>query len=129
MELHKKIRIYFLNPVSGTLIDDYSIKTKHFGVDLVCKENAIICSVSEGVIVTSDWTKETGFVIAVQHPRGFLSFYKHNSVLLKDVGEYVKGGDPIAIVGNSGELTSGPHLHFELWKNGQSVNPENYISF
>ena len=121
--------VYFLNPVSGTLIDGYNIENKHFGVDLVCKENAIICSVSEGVIVTSDWTKETGFVIAIQHPRGFLSFYKHNSVLLKDVGEYVKGGDPIAIVGNSGELTSGPHLHFELWKNGQSVNPENYISF
>ena len=121
--------IYFLNPVSGTLIDGYNIENKHFGVDLVCKENSIICTVSEGVIVTSDWTKETGFVIGVQHSRGFLSFYKHNSVLLKDVGEYVKGGDPIAIVGNSGELTSGPHLHFELWKNGQSVNPENYISF
>jgi len=129
ISLSSEPNIYFINPVSGTLIDGYNIENKHLGVDLVCKENAIICSVSEGVVVTSDWTKETGFVIAVQHPRGFLSFYKHNSVLLKEVGEYVRGGDPIAIVGNSGEFTSGPHLHFELWKNGQSLDPENYISF
>ena len=129
ISLSSEPNIYFINPVSGTLIDGYNIENKHLGVDLVCKENAIICSVSEGVVVTSDWTKETGFVIAVQHPRGFLSFYKHNSVLLKEVGEYVQGGDPIAIVGNSGEFTSGPHLHFELWKNGQSLDPENYISF
>ncbi len=129
ISLSSEPNIYFINPVSGTLIDGYNIENKHLGVDLVCKENAIICSVSEGVVVTSDWTKETGFVIAVQHPKGFLSFYKHNSVLLKEVGEYVRGGDPIAIVGNSGEFTSGPHLHFELWKNGQSLDPENYISF
>ena len=129
ISLSSEPNIYFINPVSGTLIDGYNIENKHLGVDLVCKENAIICSVSEGVVVTSDWTKETGFVIAVQHPRGFLSFYKHNSMLLKEVGEYVQGGDPIAIVGNSGEFTSGPHLHFELWKNGQSLDPENYISF
>ena len=129
ISLSSEPNIYFINPVSGTIVDGYNMESKHLGVDLVCKENAIICSVSEGVIVTSDWTKETGFVIGVQHSRGFLSFYKHNSVLLKDVGEHVKGGDPIAIVGNSGEFTSGPHLHFELWKNGQSVNPENYISF
>jgi len=129
ISLSSEPNIYFINPVRGTLIDGYNIENKHLGVDLVCKENAIICSVSEGVVVTSDWTKETGFVIAVQHPRGFLSFYKHNSVLLKEVGEYVQGGDPIAIVGNSGEFTSGPHLHFELWKNGQSLDPENYISF
>ena len=129
ISLSSEPNIYFINPVSGTLIDGYNIENKHLGVDLVCKENSIICSVSEGVVVTSDWTKETGFVIAVQHPRGFLSFYKHTSVLLKEVGEYVQGGDPIAIVGNSGEFTSGPHLHFELWKNGQSLDPENYISF
>ena len=98
VSLASEPEIYFFNPVNGTLIDGYNIESKHFGVDLVCKENAIICSASEGVVVTSDWTKETGFVIAVQHSRGFLSFYKHNSALLKDVGEYVKGGDPIAIV-------------------------------
>ena len=124
-----KVNNYFLKPLKGELIDKYSKQNKHFGVDIISREGAIISSVSEGVVVTSDWTKETGFVIAIQHSGGFLSFYKHNSALLRDVGDYVKKGDPIAVIGNSGELTSGPHLHFELWKNGESIDPENYISF
>ena len=119
----------FLSPLNGVLIDEYSKEKKHFGVDLISREGSIINSVSDGVVVTSDWTKETGFVIAIQHSEGFLSFYKHNSILLKDVGDYVKKGSAIAVIGNSGELSSGPHLHFELWKNGKSVDPENYISF
>lgn len=121
--------IHFLAPLKGEVTDGYNKDKKHFGIDVVGKKGSIITSVSDGVIVTSDWTKETGFVIAVQHSGGFLSFYKHNSKLLKEVGEFVKGGDPVCIIGNSGELTSGPHLHFELWKNGESVNPENYITF
>lgn len=129
VSVSSEVNNYFLRPLKGELIDKYNKPNKHFGVDIVSKVGAIISSVSEGVVVTSDWTKETGFVIAVQHSGGFLSFYKHNSSLLKEVGDYVKKGDPIAIIGNSGELTSGPHLHFELWKNGESVDPENYISF
>ena len=117
------------NHNASKLIDKYNKQAKHFGIDIVSKRGSIISSVSDGVVVASDWTKETGFVIAVQHSGGFLSFYKHNSILLSDVGDYVKKGDPIAVIGNSGELTSGPHLHFELWKNGESVDPENYISF
>tara|TARA_B100000683_G_scaffold235999_1_gene240255 strand:+ start:4854 stop:5699 length:846 start_codon:yes stop_codon:yes gene_type:complete len=129
VSVSSEVNNYFLRPLKGVLIDKYNKPNKHFGVDIVSKVGAIISSVSEGVVVTSDWTKETGFVIAVQHSGGFLSFYKHNSSLLKEVGDYVKKGDPIAVIGNSGELTSGPHLHFELWKNGESVDPENYISF
>lgn len=129
ISVSSEINNYFLSPLSGELIDKYNKQDKHFGIDIVSKRGAIISSVSDGVVVTSDWTKETGFVIAVQHSEGFLSFYKHSSVLLADVGDYVKKGDPIAVIGNSGELTSGPHLHFELWKNGESVDPENYISF
>ena len=121
--------VHFLPPLKGEFTNDYNKEKKHFGIDIVGKKGSVITSISDGIIVTSDWTKETGFVIAVQHSEGFLSFYKHNSKLLKEVGEFVKVGDPISIIGNSGELTSGPHLHFELWKNGESVNPENYITF
>ena len=129
ISVSSEVNNYFLRPLKGELIDKYNKQTKHFGIDILSKRGSIVNSVSEGVIVTSDWTKETGFVIAVQHSGGFLSFYKHNSSLLKEVGDYVKKGEPIAVIGNSGELTSGPHLHFELWKNGESVDPENYISF
>jgi len=98
-------------------------------VDLVSTEGSIINSIADGIVVINNWTKETGFVIGVQHSDGFLSFYKHNSKIFKNVGDFVKIGEGIAIIGNSGELSSGPHLHFELWKNGKSINPENYIIF
>ena len=81
------------------------------------------------MVVISHWTSETGYVIGVQHANGVFSLYKHNSTLFKGVGQYVSSGEAIAIIGNSGEFSSGPHLHFELWHNGAAVNPENYISF
>ena len=83
----------------------------------------------EGTVIISHWTSETGYVIGIQHKNEYFSLYKHNSVLLKSAGDMVGIGDPIAIVGNSGELSSGPHLHFELWHQGLPVNPENYILF
>lgn len=121
--------VYFFPPIVGELVHEYSAAENHFGVDVVAKKDAFISSVDDGRVVLSDWTRETGFVIGVQHRGGFLSLYKHNSKLLKSVGDFVKAGDPIAVIGDSGEMTSGPHLHFELWKNGKSVNPINYISF
>ena len=121
--------VYFFPPIVGELVHEYSAAENHFGVDVVAKKDAFISSVDDGRVVLSDWTRETGFVIGVQHRGGFLSLYKHNSKLLKNVGDFVKVGDPIAVIGDSGEMTSGPHLHFELWKNGKSVNPINYISF
>jgi len=121
--------LMFFTPLSGLIIDGYNNKTKHFGIDLVAKEKSRISSVLDGTIVISHWAYETGYVIGVQHKNDYLSFYKHNSVLLKSVGDYVNAGDHIAIIGNSGELSSGPHLHFELWHKGIPVNPENYISF
>lgn len=123
------LKLYFTPPLIGVFSEKYDKLKNHFGIDITGKEGVVIKSVSEGVVVLSDWTKETGYVIAIQHSDGFLSFYKHNSKLLKNVGEFVNGGSSIAIIGNSGELTSGPHLHFELWKNGESVNPEYYIAF
>ena len=121
--------IYFFPPVSGEVTDSYSFQEGHFGVDVATKKNEVIKSVLDGRIVISNWTLKTGFVIGVYHSNGFLSIYKHNSSLLKEIGDVVKRGESIAVVGNSGELTTGPHLHFELWKNGESVNPLDYISF
>ena len=121
--------LMFFTPLTGLISDEYNNKTKHFGIDLVAKEKSRISSVLDGTVVISHWSYETGYVIWVQHKNDYLSFYKHNSVLLKSVGDYVNAGDHIAIIGNSGELSSGPHLHFELWHKGAPVNPENYISF
>ena len=121
--------LMFFTPLTGLISDGYNNKTKHFGIDLVDKEKSRISSVLEGTVIISHWAYETGYVIGVQHKNDYLSFYKHNSVLLKSVGDYVNAGDHIAIIGNSGELSSGPHLHFELWHKGIPVNPENYISF
>ena len=121
--------LMFFTPISGLISDGYDNKKKHFGIDLVAKEKSRISSVLDGTVVISHWAYETGYVIGVQHKNDYLSFYKHNSVLLKSVGDYVNAGDHIAIIGNSGELSSGPHLHFELWHKGTPVNPENYISF
>jgi len=121
--------LMFFTPLTGLISDGYNNKTKHFGIDLVAKEKSRISSVLEGTVIISHWAYETGYVIGVQHKNDYLSFYKHNSVLLKLVGDYVNAGDHIAIIGNSGELSSGPHLHFELWHKGIPVNPENYISF
>ena len=121
--------LMFFTPLTGLISDGYNNKTKHFGIDLVAKEKSRISSVLEGTVIISHWAYETGYVIGVQHKNDYLSFYKHNSVLLKSVGDYVNAGDHIAIIGNSGELSSGPHLHFELWHKGIPVNPENFISF
>ena len=121
--------LMFFTPLTGLISDGYNNKTKHFGIDLVAKEKSRISSVLEGTVIISHWAYETGYVIGVQHKNDYLSFYKHNSVLLKSVGDYVNAGDHIAIIGNSGEFSSGPHLHFELWHKGTPVNPENYISF
>ena len=121
--------LMFFAPVSGLISDVYNRKIKHFGVDLVAKNKSRISSVLDGTVIISHWTSETGYVIAIQHKNDYVSLYKHNSLLLKEVGDFVNTGDHIAVIGNSGELSSGPHLHFELWHKGTPVNPEDYISF
>ena len=83
----------------------------------------------DGTVTLADWTVETGYVIYIQHENNLISVYKHNAELLKKVGNKVKAGDAIAIIGNSGELTTGPHLHFELWHNGTPIDPQTYIVF
>ena len=121
--------LMFFTPLNGNITDRFSVKKHHFGIDLVAKEKSRIAAVLEGTVILSNWNSETGYVIVVQHKNDYISLYKHNSVLLKNVGDFVGTGDHIAIIGNSGELSTGPHLHFELWHKGIPVNPENYISF
>ena len=121
--------ILFFSPIKGVITNSFDRKEEHFGTDIVAKEDEPIKCVFDGVVVISHWTSETGYVIGVQHANGVFSLYKHNSILFKSVGEYVKSGEVIAVIGNSGDLSSGPHLHFELWYKGSAVNPENYISF
>ena len=121
--------ILFYPPLKGVITDRFNSQSKHFGIDLVAKEKTKIAAILDGTVIISNWTSETGYVIGVQHKGGYISFYKHNSMLLKTAGDFVKTGEQIAIIGNSGELSTGPHLHFELWQNGIPVDPENYILF
>ncbi len=120
---------YFFTPLKGTVTSTFNSKTKHYGIDIVASPNEVIKSTLDGTVVLADWTSETGYVIAVQHTNNLFSVYKHNSALLKNSGDYVKAGEVVAIIGNSGELTTGPHLHFELWYNGSPVNPIDYMTF
>ena len=116
-------------PVKGYITQKYEPNKDHYGIDIVAKDKESVKSALDGTVIMADWTSETGYVIAVQHQYNLVSFYKHNSVLLKKVGNFVKAGDAIAIIGNSGEMSSGPHLHFELWKDGVPINPELYMVF
>jgi hypothetical protein len=121
--------MHFFAPVKGAVTDKFNMLKEHFAVDVVTIPNAVVSSTLDGTVIMAAWTSETGYVIQVQHKNNIISTYKHNAKLLKKTGEQVKAGEAIAIVGNSGELTTGPHLHFELWYNGYPVDPEKYISF
>lgn len=121
--------IYFFPPLKGTITQEYDPSNEHFGIDIVAPKNEAIKAAYDGTVIFSEWTVETGYVIQLQHANNITSIYKHNSVLLKKTGDIVKAGEAIAIIGNTGKLTSGPHLHFELWQSGVSINPSKYINF
>ena len=120
---------HFFQPIKGIVSQKFNVKEKHFGIDIVSKKNETIKAALSGKVIVASWTLEEGNVIGVQHQDNLISFYKHNSVLLKRIGDLVKAGEVIAIVGNSGELSTGPHLHFEIWQNGTPLNPLDVISF
>ena len=101
----------------------------HNGLDILAPKNTPIKAVMDGVVILSDWTLETGNTIGIMHDNQVMSFYKHNSSLLKKNGAIVRAGEAIAIIGNTGTLSSGPHLHFELWYKGKPVDPSRYINF
>ncbi len=117
------------SPISGTLSQTFDPKNKHYAVDVVAPKDTPVKCIADGTVLFSEWTSQTGFVIIVEHQDGLTSVYKHNGALTKSQGERVRAGEVIASVGNTGELTTGPHLHFELWNKGKPVNPLNYIDF
>ncbi len=121
--------INFFTPITGIISRPYDPAKSHFGVDIVANHYEPVKAILDGTVIFSDWTLETGYIICVQHQHHLISVYKHNSNLLKKQGELVKAGETISFVGESGELSTGPHLHFELWHNGNTVNPEEFISF
>ncbi|MCA0152387.1 M23 family metallopeptidase [Winogradskyella vincentii] len=116
-------------PVNGTISDDYDIKEKHYAVDVVVATNTPVKAVADGTVIFAEWTVETGYVVIMEHNQELISVYKHNSAITKSQGDLVKAGEVIAMSGNTGELSTGPHLHFELWSKGYPVNPTNFIDF
>ena len=122
-------RMHFFSPIKGQVTYSFSSYENHFGTDIVAGPNEVVKAVLDGTIILASWTVETGYVIEIQHSNNLISVYKHNAELLKKAGDKVKAGDAIAIIGNSGELTTGPHLHFELWFNGTPIDPEEFIVF
>ncbi|MBO7494979.1 MAG: M23 family metallopeptidase [Salinivirgaceae bacterium] len=123
------VKIHFYCPLKGDITNPHSPETGHYGVDIVSDAKDPILSVLDGTVIMAGWTLEAGYVIVVQHRNNIVSQYKHNSFLLKKIGDHVRAGEPLGFLGNTGEYTTGPHLHFELWQNGTPLNPTDYIIF
>lgn len=122
-------RLVFIPPVKGSISADFNPNIDHLGVDILAPKDTPVKSISNGVVFTSDWTLETGNTIGILHADNLVSFYKHNSALLKKSGDLVAAGEAIAIIGNTGTLSDGPHLHFELWYQGKVIDPSLLINF
>ena len=120
---------YFFTPLKGTVTTTFNPALKHYGIDVVAPKNEAVKTTLDGTVIFSGWTIETGYVIQIQHANNLVSLYKHNAVLLKKEGEKVKAGEAIAITGNSGELSTSPHLHFELWYDGKPIDPQDFMVF
>lgn len=122
-------RLHFTPPLKGEISAGFMPDKEHNGVDILAPKNTPIKAAMDGYVILSDWTLETGNTIGILHNSQVTTFYKHNSSLLKKQGSFVRAGEAIAIIGNTGTLSSGPHLHFELWYQGKPVDPTRYISF
>jgi murein DD-endopeptidase MepM/ murein hydrolase activator NlpD len=116
-------------PVNGSISEYYNLEEKHFAVDVVVPVNTPVKATADGTVIFAEWTIETGYVVIIEHNQELISVYKHNNSITKSQGDLVKSGEVIAMSGNTGELSTGPHLHFELWNNGYPVNPTNFIEF
>lgn len=121
--------LHFFPPVKGVITQEYNLAINHPFTDIAAPENSVVSSVLEGSVIGADYSEQNGYVIQIQHENNLISIYKHNTKLLKKVGDRVSAGTPIALVGNTGTLSTGVHLHFELWHNGEPLNPAEYIKF
>lgn len=116
-------------PVNGNISEAYNAKEKHYAVDIIVDKDTPVKATADGIVIFSEWTANTGYVIILEHSYGLISVYKHNATLTKSQGDLVKAGEVIAMAGNTGVLSTGPHLHFELWNDGYPINPTNFIDF
>ncbi len=119
----------FSSPLKGTVSHGFDKESEHYGTDIIAAKDSPILAVMDGTVIQSDWSLNDGNTIAVLHDDNLISMYKHNSILLKSIGEKVVSGEAIAIIGNSGEQSDGPHLHFELWHQGEALDPQDFIHF
>lgn len=124
-----KVNFVFFPPVNGIISEGYNVKEKHFALDIVVVKDTPVKATADGTVILAEWTTQTGYVIILDHGSGLISSYKHNASLTKSQGDLVKSGEVIAISGNTGNLSSGPHLHFELWKDGYPIDPTTFIDF
>lgn len=125
----KKVDFVLFSPVVGKVTSGFDFGTKHFGIDVALPLKTPVKAVAGGTVVFAEWTVQTGFVIILEHTFGLTSIYKHNDSGIIKQGDLIEPGQVIAFSGNTGELTSGPHLHFELWREGNPINPLDYINF
>lgn len=116
-------------PVNGPISAGYNVKEKHYAVDIVVAKSTPVKATADGTVIFAEWTTETGYVVIIEHSHELISIYKHNASLTKEQGDLVKAGEVIAMTGNTGEYSTGPHLHFELWSRGYPINPTNFIDF
>lgn len=121
--------LHFFPPVKGIVTEEYNVAINHPYTDIAAPENSVVSSVLNGTVIAADWNDENGYVIQIQHDNNLISIYKHNAKLLKKQGDKVSAGTPISLVGNTGTLSNGFHLHFELWHKGEPINPAEYIKF
>ena len=125
----QKLTLEMSPPARGIIIDSFNSSVKHYGVDIVLKEQTPVKAIADGIVLLSEWTMDSGHTVIVYHRDQLTSVYKHNYLSKVKTGDYVKQGQVVALSGNTGELTSGPHLHFELWDSNGPINPEDFIIF
>jgi murein DD-endopeptidase MepM/ murein hydrolase activator NlpD len=124
-----KVKFVLMSPITGKVTSKFDYSIKHFGTDVAAPTNTPVKSVAKGTVILAEWTIQTGYVVIIEHSFGLTSVYKHNDSGLVNQGDTVDSGQVIALSGNTGELTTGPHLHFELWRDGSPINAEDYVSF
>lgn len=121
--------LFYHKPVEGVVVQKFSPAMNHLGIDIVTPAETPVMAVRDGTVILARWNNEFGNMLVIQHPGNIISVYKHNSLILKKEGEQVKGGQVVAVSGNTGEISTGPHLHFELWINGAPVNPSLFLNY
>jgi murein DD-endopeptidase MepM/ murein hydrolase activator NlpD len=127
--IQSNVKLVFFAPLNGQISQGFDPNSKHFAVDILAKTGSAVKAIADGTVIFSGWSTETGYVLILKHSNNYISVYKHNGNLLKKQSDFVQSGEAIASVGDTGELTTGPHLHFELWSDGYAVDPVKYIDF